>query len=87
MVAGEGFAMSIRSALFAVGVLAAGAVLILVGCFGAILLLTGRQCGTSGVLCELPPAHIRDKRDHVEYVRAGPARALLAKEQRSHAKF
>ena len=78
--------MSIRSALFAVGVLAAGAVLILVGGFGAILLLTGRQCGT-GYPCEPPRAHIRDKRDHVEYVRAGPARAPLAKEQRSHAKF
>jgi hypothetical protein len=79
--------MSIRSALFAVGILAAGAVLILVDGFGAILSLTGRQCGTSGYLCEPPQAHIRDKRDHVEYVRAGPALAPLAKEQCSHAKF
>jgi hypothetical protein len=79
--------MSIRSALFAVGVLASGAVLILVGGFGAILLLTGRQCGPSGYLCEPPPGHIRDKKDHVEYVRAGPARAPLAKGQRSHANF
>ena len=79
--------MSIRSALFAVGVLAVGAVLILVGGFGAILLLTGRQCGTSGYLCEPPQAHIRDKRDHVEYVRAGPVGAPLAKEKRPHANF
>jgi hypothetical protein len=79
--------MSIRSALFAVGILAVGVVLILVGGFGAILLLTGRQCGTSGYLCEPLSAHIRDKRDRVEYVRVGPLRAPLAKEQRLQAKF
>ena len=77
--------MSIRSALFAIGVLAVGSVLILIGGFAAILLLTGRQCGTSDYLCEPPSAHIRDKRGHVEYVRAGPVR--VPKEQRSHAKF
>jgi hypothetical protein len=79
--------MSIRSALFAVGILAAGAVLILVGGFGAILLLTGRQCGTSGYLCEPPRPTSEIKETTSSTCAAGPARAPLAKEQHSHAKF
>jgi hypothetical protein len=46
--------MSLRFALFAVAILVGGALLVLVGGFGAILLLTNRQCGASGYLCEAP---------------------------------
>jgi hypothetical protein len=58
--------MSLRSALFAAAVLVGGAVLILVGGFGAILFLTNRQCDASGYLCEAPTANIRDERDHAD---------------------
>jgi hypothetical protein len=43
--------MSIRSALFTVGILVGGAVLIIIGGFGAIMLLTATQCGGSSYLC------------------------------------
>jgi uncharacterized membrane protein len=42
--------MSIRSALFILGILVGGAVLVAVGGFGAIMLLTGQQCGGSSYL-------------------------------------
>jgi hypothetical protein len=50
--------MSIRSALFTVGILVGGAVLIIIGGFGAIMLLTATQCGGSSYLCnprQTPP--------------------------------
>ena len=58
--------LSLRSALFAAAVLVGGAVLILVGGFGAILFLTNRQCDASGYLCEAPTANIRDEKDHAD---------------------
>jgi hypothetical protein len=47
----QGVAVSIRSALFILGILVGGAALIAVGGFGAIMLLTGQQCGGSSYLC------------------------------------
>jgi hypothetical protein len=58
--------MRLRSALFSFAVCLAGAVLLLAGCFCAILLLTDRQCGTSGYLCEAQTANSRVKGDHVD---------------------
>jgi hypothetical protein len=43
--------MSIRSALLILGILVGGAVLVAVGGFGAIMLLTAPQCGGSSYLC------------------------------------
>jgi hypothetical protein len=43
--------MSVRSALFTVGILVGGAILIIVGGFGAIMLLTAPQCDGSSYLC------------------------------------
>jgi hypothetical protein len=43
--------MSIRPALFVLGILVGGAVLIAVGGFGGIMLLTAPQCGGSSYLC------------------------------------
>jgi hypothetical protein len=62
----DGLMLSLRSALFAAAVLVGGAVLILVGGFGAILFLTNRQCDASGYLCEAPTANIRDEKDHAD---------------------
>jgi hypothetical protein len=39
--------MSIRSALFILGILVGGAAQVAVGGFGAIMLLTAPQCGSS----------------------------------------
>ena len=58
--------MSLRSVFFAVGVLVAGTVLVLIGGFGAMLLLTG-QCGASGYLCQAPTANMRDEKAHAKY--------------------
>ena len=43
--------MSIRSALFILGILVGGAVLVAVGGFSAIMLLTAPQCSGSSYLC------------------------------------
>jgi hypothetical protein len=43
--------MSIRSALLVLGILIGGAVLVAVGGFGAIMLLTAPQCSGDGYLC------------------------------------
>jgi hypothetical protein len=36
----------------------------LLGGFGAILLLTNHQCGASGYFCQAPTANIRDEKGH-----------------------
>jgi hypothetical protein len=43
--------MSVRHALFILGILVGGAELVAVGGFGAIMLLTAPQCGGSSYLC------------------------------------
>jgi hypothetical protein len=43
--------MSIRSALFILGILVGGAVLFVIGAFATIMLLTGQQCDGSSYLC------------------------------------
>jgi hypothetical protein len=44
--------MSIRSALLVLGILIGGAVLVAVGVFGTIILLTAPQCSGAGYLCD-----------------------------------
>jgi hypothetical protein len=48
---GKVVAMSIRSALFIFGILVGGAALVALGGIGAIILLTGQECGGSSYLC------------------------------------
>ena len=44
--------MRIRSALYFLGIILGGALLVAAGGFGEILLLTDQQCGGDGYLCQ-----------------------------------
>jgi hypothetical protein len=47
--------MSIRSALFILGILVGGAVLFVIGAFATIMMLTAPRCGGSSYLCDPTP--------------------------------
>jgi hypothetical protein len=51
--------MNLRIVFFVVGILLGAAVLLFAGGLGEVELLTDRQCGASGYLCDPPTADAR----------------------------